>query len=287
MKIAVIADVHANLHALHAVVEDLDAWRPDTVIILGDLVNRGPRPAECLALVQQRACHADWRMVRGNHEDYVITNDEPNAPRSGPAFYVHQPSYWTYCRLGQDVAPLRSMSLSCQMLDPSGSEISFFHGSVLGMRDGIYPETEDDHLRQKIGLNQRSPGSPPLALFCVGHTHRPLVRRLEDSIVVNAGSAGLPFDLNTRASYARLTWRPSGWRAEIIRLEYDLRAAEADFYQTGYLAEGGPLVQLVLRELLTARSHLYTWALNYHDAALHGRIGLEESVQRHFAAYGY
>jgi predicted phosphodiesterase len=263
MKIAVIADVHANLPALHAVTADVEAWRPDMVIVLGDLVNRGPRPAECLAFVQEKARQADWRLVRGNHEDYVITNDEPDAPRSGPAFYVHKPSYWTYSQLGKDVAPLRAMPVSRQMLDPSGKEISFFHGSVLGMRDGIYPETGDDALRQKIGLAQRSPDSPPLAMFCVGHTHRPVIRELDGILVVNAGSAGLPFDLDTRSSYARLIWKPSGWQAKIVRLRYDLRAAEA------------------------ARSHLYTWAMNYQDAALHGRIDLEESVQRHFAAYGY
>jgi hypothetical protein len=179
------------------------------------------------------------------------------------------------------------MPVSRQLLDPAGQEVSFFHGSVLGMRDGIYPETDDETLRHKIALDERPESSPPLAVFCVGHTHRPLMRELNGTLVVNAGSAGLPFDRDTRAAYARLAWQGGRWRAEIRRLSYDLHAAETDYYQTGYLENGGPLVRLVLRELLTARSHLYTWAINYQDAALHGRISLEESVERHFADYGY
>ena len=99
MKIAVLADIHANLPALQTVMEHVDAWQPDQVFVAGDTVNRGPRPAECLALVLQRQAMQGWRLVRGNHEDYVITHSQPDAPRSGVALDVHRGSYWTYCQL--------------------------------------------------------------------------------------------------------------------------------------------------------------------------------------------
>ena len=54
MKLAVLADIHANWPALQAVTEHLEAWQPDQVIVDGDTVNRGPRPAECLRFVQDR-----------------------------------------------------------------------------------------------------------------------------------------------------------------------------------------------------------------------------------------
>ena len=44
MKLAVLADIHANLPALLAVLDSIDAWRPDAVVVAGDIVNRGPRP---------------------------------------------------------------------------------------------------------------------------------------------------------------------------------------------------------------------------------------------------
>ena len=54
MKLAVLADSHANRAALERVGEEIDAWRPDVVVVGGDVINRGPQPAECLALVLER-----------------------------------------------------------------------------------------------------------------------------------------------------------------------------------------------------------------------------------------
>lgn len=280
MKIALLSDIHANFVALQAVAADIDAWQPDAVIVGGDLVNRGPRPAECLAFAQARLDQGRWAWVRGNHEDYVITHAQPDAPRSGPAFEVHQASYWTYTRLGQDVSALQSMPFDHRLLDPAGKMVRFTHGSLLGLRDGIYPETPDAALPAKLGLNNGQRSKPGLAVFAVGHTHRPLIRRLNGTLVVNAGSAGLPFDGDTRPSYARLTWERGGWQAEIVRVDYDLQAALDDFRLAGYPQEAGPLIRLVEIELREAHSMLYAWALEYQDAILNGEITMEQSVQR-------
>ena len=47
MKLAVIADVHANWPALQAVAADIERWQADRVVVAGDVINRGPRPVEC------------------------------------------------------------------------------------------------------------------------------------------------------------------------------------------------------------------------------------------------
>ncbi len=64
MRVAVISDIHANLHALHAVLAEIDAESPDAVWCLGDLVGYGPRPNECCELARERA---DVCLV-GNHD---------------------------------------------------------------------------------------------------------------------------------------------------------------------------------------------------------------------------
>jgi predicted phosphodiesterase len=70
MRVAVISDVHANRHALDAVLEALEAERPDAVWCLGDTVGYGPQPNECCELVRPRA---DVCLV-GNH-DLVALGD--------------------------------------------------------------------------------------------------------------------------------------------------------------------------------------------------------------------
>jgi putative phosphoesterase len=186
MKIAVLADIHANFIALQSVVEHLESWKPDEVIVAGDIVNRGPRPLQCLDFVRERANTQGWLTVRGNHEDYVISRAQPDQPQAGPFFDVHQGSYWTYRQLNSDVSPLEAMPFQQTLLVQDGGEVRITHASMRGNRDGVYPETSDETLKKQMG--------PPPAIFCVGHTHRPLIRRLCGALVVNVGSAGLPFD---------------------------------------------------------------------------------------------
>ena len=73
------------------------------------------------------------------------------------------------------------------------------------------------------------------------------------------------------------------WRAHIVRLEYDLQRAARDFELSGYLKNGGPLVELVMIELTTASSQLYYWASKYQEDAMVGKITMRESVDLHIA----
>ena len=281
MKIAVLSDIHANFVALNTAVEHIETWKPDFVIVAGDLVNRGPRPMECLRLIQEKSKSQNWLMVRGNHEDYVISQANPLEPRSGPAFEVHRASFWTYQQLNRNIAPLQEMPFQQSLLDPNGNEIRFVHASMSGNRDGIYPETSDESLALKIFPNGTHRSKVPLVLFCVGHTHRPLIRSLNGVLIINAGSAGLPFDGDKRLSYAQLSWENGLWEAEIIRLKYDTSEAEHDFIASGYLEGGGPLVRLVQIELKTASSQLYNWAVKYQEPARRGEISMRDSVHQY------
>jgi predicted phosphodiesterase len=267
MKIAVLADIHANYVALQTVVAHIDQWRPDLVIVAGDIVNRGTRPAECLTLVQQRVQMDGWRVVRGNHEDYVIAHSKPDAPRSGLPFEVFRSSYWTYCKLGCDTRALEAMPFSLAL--DCGVRVT--HASMRHIRDGIYMTTPDDALREQIGL-------PAPGLFCVGHTHQPLIRALDKTLVVNVGAAGMPFDGDWHPSYAQLEYRSGHWHAEIIRLGYDRAAAVRDFELSGFLDEAGPLARVVRRELQIAQGQLHSWIHQYEKAVLAGEMTMEQSV---------
>lgn len=276
MKLAVLADIHANLPALRAVLDSIDAWQPDAVVVAGDIINRGPRPAECLRLVQERQRTAGWRLLLGNHEEYVLHQAQPDTVHSGPRFEIFRSSYWTLQQLNGDVADLQALPFSQSLFAPDGSEARIAHASMRGTRDGIFRETPDAVLRLQVGR-------PHAPLFVVGHTHWPLVRWVDDTLVVNVGAVGMPFDGDPRASYGRLTWQRSGWQAQIVRLPYDRRQTEQDYFDTGFLSGGGPLARLMLLELQHARSQLYQWALTYEASVMAGELSMDSSVERFLA----
>jgi predicted phosphodiesterase len=278
MQLAVLADIHANLPALHAVLDSIDAWQPNAVVVAGDIVNRGPRPAECLRLVEERQRAAGWLLLLGNHEEYVLHQAQPTAARSGPQFEIFRSSYWTYQRLNGQMATLEALPFSQSLPAPDGSEARVVHASMRGTRDGVFPDTPDHVLRVQVGR-------PHAPLLVVGHTHVPLVRRVDGTLVVNVGAVGMPFDGDPRASYGQLTWQHGGWQAEIVRVPYDRRQTEQDFLDTGFLAEGGALARLMLQELRLARSQLFQWALDYEAPVLSGELSMDESVERHLARH--
>ena len=275
MKIAVLSDIHANFVALQAVSDEIDRWRADHVFVAGDIINRGPRPALCLKFILDKAKKDGWKIIRGNHEDYVSSWKNPRKWKFGYAAQVHQASKWTYQKIGSDTTTIDRLAYQYSIWDDDNKEVRIVHASMLGNRDGIYPETTKIELASKTGLNTTF---PKLAVICCGHTHRPLIRNLFGASVVNVGSAGLPFDGDTRPSYAQLTFSNHQWQGRIVRVEYCLEAAIRDFHISGYLADAGPLSKIVLVELKEARSLLYYWAKKYQSRAMSGSISMRESV---------
>jgi predicted phosphodiesterase len=273
VKIALLADIHANYPALLTVSEHLDRWEPDWVFVAGDTVNRGPRPAACLDFVREREREQNWRVIRGNHESYVLWHDRADAPRSGPLFEIFRFAYWTYEKLRPDLPALKAMPRQISQYVAAGGEFRVAHASRYGERRGLYPEMDDATLKQR--------SAPLPAVFAVGHTHRPFVRRVEDCLIVNAGSVGLPFDGDRRAGYAQISLRDGYWDAEIIRLPYDLGKAKQDFYTTGFLEQAGPLTKLILFELEHAYPQLHRWTKMYMDPIVAGEIDLAQAVQDH------
>lgn len=274
MKIAVLSDIHGNWHGMMRVVEHIEQWQPDVVVVAGDTVNRGPRSAECWAFVQGRMRGAGWLGILGNHEEYVIAQADPDA-REGIEYRLRQPSLWTYEQLGCDVSPLQALPRALDLPTPAGA-VRFTHGTMLGTRDGVYRFTPDEDLPAKIG-------APLLAAFCVGHTHQPLLRRCNSTLVVNAGAAGMPFDGDWRVSYAQLMLGNAGWQGEIVRLEYDREKADRDFVDAGFVEGGGPLARVMQRELQVASGLLYTWFKRYEESVKLGEITLEAAVEEYLS----
>ncbi len=274
MKLAVLADIHSNWWALQAVAADIERWQPDRVVVGGDVINRGPRPVECLDFVLKMQRERGWLLVLGNHEEYVIRHAQQSESRPKPWDEIWGASRWTYEKLNGDVTALTGLPFQQSWSMPDGSEARVVHASMLGTRHGVFVETPQAVLRKQV--------APPPKLFVVGHTHKPLVRTVDETLVVNVGSAGLPFDLDPRVGYARLTWQHGNWTAEIVRVDYDRLQADRDFDATGFSAAAGPIARLIRDELAQARSNLFEWTRDYEAAVVAGQLTMTESVDLFF-----
>ena len=77
MKLAVISDIHANLHALEAVLDDLDQADPDLLVCLGDLVGYGAHPNEVVSLIRDRRIPT----VMGNYKTLFVNTGSVGKPK--------------------------------------------------------------------------------------------------------------------------------------------------------------------------------------------------------------
>lgn len=227
MRIALLSDIHGNSVALDAVLDDIQAHGGvDCYWILGDLVALGSDP---IGVLQRLTALPNVHFVRGNTDRYVVSSDRPPPslndllsdvsllPR---ALEVAGTFAWTQ---GAITAAgwfhwLRDLPLEQQLILPDGTQLLGVHAAPgRDDGDGIAPEMSDDEIVTRLqGCDA--------ALICVGHTHRPMNRRIGRWHVINLGSVSNPPSADRRASYVILTATTSDYDVQHYRIDYD-RAA--------------------------------------------------------------
>ncbi len=233
MRVAVISDVHSNLHALQAVLAAIDAEAVGEIWCLGDLVGYGPRPNECCALVRERASLC----LAGNHDLGVIGTIEV-ALFAGEAGAVVR---WTRDALSDDAHGFLSG------LQPAGRAdgVELYHASA---RNPVWEYV----LGPEQALASFAVTEAPLVL--VGHSHFPLALRLDGTRVLggsapaghevdlaegrwllNPGSVGQPRDGDPRAAWLLLD--TGSHSASFRRVEYPVALTQAEVRAAG-LPEG-------------------------------------------------
>lgn len=216
MRLAIFSDIHANLHALQAVLRDIDAQHPDAVYCLGDLVGYGAYPNEVIALLRQRGIPT----IMGNYDDGVGFDRDD----CGCAYRTEEDRrlgrlslLWTREHVtAENKAFLRSLLPNIR-LDIEGRSVLLVHGSPRKINEYVYED------RPPASLD-RIAASAGAEVLIMGHTHLPYVKQVAGALLVNDGSVGKPKDGDTRAAYALLEVAAE-IRVTLQRVPYDVAAA--------------------------------------------------------------
>jgi predicted phosphodiesterase len=223
---AIVSDIHGNLEALRAVLEDIHSRGITEIVCLGDIVGYGPNPRECMELLK----NADT-LILGNHEEAVLLGD-------ASMFNVRarRAVNWTRSQLIGDGAPSPEAAEEAKAL----LETFLKDTNIEGMRyvHGSPRDPTREYITPRDGANRKKMRElmEYVETFCfIGHSHVPGVFTTEgftspaemhgvymfedEKAIINVGSVGQPRDGDPRACYCIFNVDTLTY----VRVEYDVQ----------------------------------------------------------------
>lgn len=230
--LAFLSDVHGNLPALRAVIDDIDA-RGVAAYCVGDLVGYGPSPNEVVRLLSERGVPT----LMGNYDRGIgLQTGEcgcvyrtPQQKAEGAASLA-----WTTAAVTAATRAHLRESAGYLLADSPTGLLLGIHASPRRLNEYLFEDRPEASLQRLIGEAETDMGVPLRAMI-FGHTHIPYVRDVphptDDRMVtfVNDGSVGRPRDGDWRACYALVDpgfGTPGELTVSFVRVPYDFGALQ-------------------------------------------------------------
>jgi diadenosine tetraphosphatase ApaH/serine/threonine PP2A family protein phosphatase len=203
VTLAILYDIHGNLPALEAVLDDCGV---DEFLLGGDYALFGPFPEETVARLHSLGDSARW--IRGNVDRWCFD------PGSAPSDEVLRGAI-SDCRGTVGAPVVEELGRLGEQIVLGG--VRYCHASPLSDLRSFMPEAGEDDDELVAGVPERR--------IVFGHTHLPFRRVIDDGVeLINPGSVGFPFDGDPRAAYALLH---DDGGVEHRRVEYDVASSIA------------------------------------------------------------
>ena len=235
-RIALISDIHGNIPALEATLEDIKRRTIDRLFCLGDLVGKGPHSDRSVDICRTE-CDAT---IKGNWDEFI--RDETDNPTLR----------WHQRRLGKERLDYLASLPGTIEFYMSGRKVRLFHASQEGIFYRVHMnDSSANHLAMFSNTDFTGHAFEP-DVVGYGDIHSAYLKSFRNRILFNVGSVGNPLDL-TQASYAILEGEydrcaDGVFSIQIIRVPYDIELAIRQAQD-----EDMPELDLYANELRTAR----------------------------------
>ena len=207
--IAVIADIHGNLPALESVLSDIDKYKPDCIISLGDVSGYYPFINECVELLDSR----NVTNILGNHDRYIIDNID--CPRS---YSANQCLIYQRSVIQDDNRKWLQKSVPFIRLD----DTLMLHGGIKDYEDEYIYKLSDSYFSKMAEKY----------CFC-GHTHvQKKVLLRSGKVFINPGAVGQPRDGDPRAAYC--LYDEKYGQVKLIRVSYNIKVVAEKMNSLGF-----------------------------------------------------
>lgn len=191
-KIAIISDVHGNITALRAVINDIEQRNITKIFCLGDSVLKSCNSDLVIDLLRQK-CDV---ILKGNCDEAIA---RPNIPHG---------KFWTRDLIGEERASfIYNLPISYEFY-MSGYLIRLFHSSPFGLdyvfnpmfsnKNTIYSLTELHNgmdLFENTDFIGKTSSDPIPDIVGYGHIHTPNIFRIRNKTIFNPGSVGMPIEM--------------------------------------------------------------------------------------------
>ena len=215
MRIALIGDVHANLHALEAVLLHATDHGTRAIWNVGDFVGYGAFPNEVIDLLRRLKAVS----IIGNYDQKALKVKKMQAKWASKKIPEKWLAFnWAYQHLSASNRRYLKNLPEQERLKVKGWKINLVHGSPASIDEHLTPDTPEARLNELAEMANAD------VIIC-GHSHQPFARWIGDVLFINTGSVGRPDDGDPRATYAILKIKRKMVEVVHYRVEYDVAQA--------------------------------------------------------------